>query len=101
MRRKPGPPSKRQAPAAKRDRQYVQIGCSEPRRMRDVPCRKCGLPQPHHQIRFEVLEYDDDHDSYVLHAVTHGRFDPNLRVSLGKKLLHLSGGAFESFKECT
>jgi hypothetical protein len=54
-----------------------------------------------HQVRFEILEYDDDYDTYVLHAVTHGVFDPNRRVSLRRKLLSISGGAFESFKECT
>jgi hypothetical protein len=101
MRRKPGRPAKRRARSGAPDTRFVQIGCPEPYGARDVPCEKCGLPLFHHQVRFEVLEYDDDYDSYVLHAVTHGRFDPNCHVSLGKKLLHLSGGAFESFKECT
>jgi len=100
MRRKPARASKREAPPVLRDRQYVQIGCPEPRDVRDLSCRKCGLPLPYHQIRFEVLEYDDDYDTYVLHAVSHGDLDPNLGVSLRQKLLHLSGGALESFKEC-
>lgn len=101
MRRHPAKKEKIQAPPAVRDHRLVQIGCPEPHGEGEDLCPKCGLPLVHHQVRFEILDYDDDYDRYVLHAVTHGTFDPHRGMSLRKHLLHISGGAFESFRECT
>jgi len=86
--------------ATRKDRRIVQIGCAEPRRGEDAACGPCGLPLRHHQIRFEILSYDDFYDVYVLHAITHGEFDPNCSASPQALLLHVSTMAFGLFKEC-
>jgi hypothetical protein len=84
----------------RKDRRIVQIGCAEPRREEDVVCGPCGLPLRHHQVRFEILSYDDFYDVYVLNAITHGEFDPNRSVSPQTLLLHVSTMAFGLFREC-
>jgi hypothetical protein len=100
MRRKPSKAASPWTAADAAHRRFVQIACPEPFGDSEAPCSHCGLPLLHHQVRFEVIEYDEDYDSYVLHAVSHGDFDPTLEAALEKRL-RLTGGAFERFTECT
>jgi hypothetical protein len=80
-------------------KRIVQINCPEGRGQRDVACLKCNLPLHHHGVRFEILEYDDLYDVYALHPVQKQPDDPNLSVSTRLMVLHVSGKAFEKFRE--
>ena len=80
-------------------KRIVQINCPEGRGARDVACGKCGLPLAHHAIRFEILEYDDLYDVYAMHAVQGKGWNPNASVSTRLMVLHVSGKAFQKFRE--
>lgn len=78
-------------------KRIVQIRCPEKRGERDVACSKCGLPLNHHDVRWEVLAYDDFYDVYALHAVQDGGFNPDLSASTRLVVLHVSSKIFSKF----
>jgi len=80
-------------------KRIVQINCDQAKAEPDAICEKCELPLDHHGIRFEILEYDDLYDVYALHAVAREGFNPNVSLNTRMLVLHISGKAFEKFRE--
>ncbi len=80
-------------------KRIVQINCSKTKAEPDAICDTCQLPLDHHGIRYEILEYDDLYDVYALHAVAREGFNPNVSLNTRMLVLHVSGKAFEKFKE--
>ena len=80
-------------------KRVVQINCDQVKAERDAICEKCQLPLDHHGIRFEILEYDDLYDVYALHAIAREGAHPNVSLNTRMHVLHVSGAAFDKFKE--